>query len=79
MSQYGRRDTSLTTSFYKNFIIRKEGQNGVILKKWEFLSNKGCFIPKFHQFSSFSYLDLSFDGICLKIAFVILCMNYLII
>ena len=29
MFQYGRRSILLATSFYKNFVIRKEGQNGV--------------------------------------------------
>ena len=29
MFQYGKRGILLATSFYKNFVIRKEGQNGV--------------------------------------------------
>ena len=29
MFQYGRRGILLATSFYKNFVIRKEGQNGI--------------------------------------------------
>ena len=29
MFQYGRRGILLATSFYKNFVIRKEGQNSI--------------------------------------------------
>ena len=45
-----------------------------ILKKWEYLSNRKVFCSKVSS-TFIIYLDLSFDGSTLKIAFVAFCMN----
>ena len=46
MFQYGRRGILLATSFYKNFVIRKEGQNGVNFEEVGIFQQQKVFCSK---------------------------------
>ena len=60
MFQYNRRGILLATSFYKNFVIRKERQNGIDFEEVGiFQQQKGVL---FQSFINFNYLVRPFIG-----------------
>ena len=70
MFQYGRRGILLATSFYKNFVIRKEGQNGVDFEEVGISQQRSGVL--FQSFINFHYLVRSFIGRnSMKIAFLV--------
>ena len=71
MFQYGRKGILLATSFYKNFVIRKEGrQNGVDFEEVGILQQQKGVL--FQSFINFHYSVRPFIGIIsMKIAFVV--------
>ena len=70
MFQYGRRGILLATSFYKNFVIRKEGQNGVDFEEVGISQQQKGVL--FQSFINFHYSVRPFIGIIsMKIAFVV--------
>ena len=71
MFQYNRKGSLLVISFYKNFVIRKESQNGIGFEEVGISQQRKAVL--FQIF--IIYLDLWFGGIALKITFVVLCMN----
>ena len=54
MFQYGRRGILLAISFYKNFLISKEGQNGVDFEEVGISQQQKGVLFQFYQFSLFS-------------------------
>ena len=70
MFQYNRRGFLLATSFYKNFVIRKEGQNGVDFEEVRISQQQKGVL--FQGFINFHYSVRPFvDIISMKIAFVV--------
>ena len=70
MFQYGRTGILLAISFYKNFIITKEGQNGVDFEEVGISQQRKGVL--FQSFINFHYLVRpSIGRISMKIAFVI--------
>ena len=70
MFQYGRRGILLATSFYKNFVIRKEGQNGVGFEEVGISQQRNGVL--FQSFINFRYLVRpSIGRNSMKIAFVV--------
>ena len=70
MFYYGRRSILLATSFYKNFVIRKEGQNGIDFEEVGISQEQKDVL--FQSFINFHYLvKPSIDIISMKIAFVV--------
>ena len=65
MFQYSRRGILLATSFYKNFVITKEGQNDVDFEVGISQQRKGV-LPQ-----SFILVRPSIGRISMKIAFVV--------
>ena len=79
MFQYGRRGLLLATSFYKNFVIRKEGQNGIDFEEVGISQQQKGVL--FQSFINFHYLvRSSIDRNSMKIALVVFVyelINYL--
>ena len=70
MFYYGRRSILLATSFYKNFVIRKEGQNGINFEEVGISQERKGVL--FQSFINFHYLVKPSIGIIsMKIAFVV--------
>ena len=70
MFQYGRTGILLATSFYKNFVITKEGQNGVNFEEVGISQQQKGVL--FQSFINFHYLVRpSISRISMKIAFVV--------
>ena len=70
MFHYGRRGILLATSFYKNFVIRKEGQIGIDFEEVGISQQRKGVL--FQSFISFHYLVR--PSICrnsMEIAFVV--------
>ena len=80
MFQYGRRGILLATSFYKNFVIRKEGQNRINFEEVGISQQQKGVL--FQSFINFHYsVRPSVGIISMKIAFVVFVyelINYLI-
>ena len=79
MFQYSRRGLLLATSFYKNFVIRKEGQNGVDFEEVGISQQQKGVL--FQSFINFHYLvRCSIGRNSMKIALVVFVyelINYL--
>ena len=70
MFYYGRRSILLATSFYKNFVIRKEGQNDIDFEEVGISQEQKGVL--FQSFINFHYLVKPSIGIIsMKIAFVV--------
>ena len=70
MFQYGRKGILQATSFYKNFVTRKEGQNGIDFEEVGISQQQKGIL--FQSFINFHYLARPFIGIIsIKIAFVV--------
>ena len=70
MFQYDRIGILLATSFYKNFVIRKESQNGVDFEEVGISQQRKGIL--FQSFINFHYLVRpSVGSISMKIAFVV--------
>ena len=65
----------LATSLYKPLLMKNKCKMASVLKNIslfeDFSITKRCFVTNFYQFSLFTYQDLPFGGIALKIEFVV--------
>ena len=70
MFQYGKRGTLLAMGFYKNFVIRKESQNGVCFEGVGISQQRKGVL--FQSFINFHHsLRPSIGSIFMKIGFVV--------